>query len=1182
MRRKTHPPTPQKPSGFSLVITVTLMILLSLIAVGLLSLSSSVLRSSANASTMMRAQANARLGLMIAIGELQENLGPDRRISANASSVLPDANEPELLGAWESYRWDAEAGGRPDYSGKRSLFGRWLVSTLDSENATNTRLPSGSLPNAIQLQRPSPGAGQTQSDGLRGSIVPLGTDDNSALGGYAYAVIDESQKVPIDTPLDLPEETYEEIAFRTSPPRARQELILDELDPENVASPETLVSLPTAGLATGSENILNYQGALTTGTYSLLTDVVEGGFKKDLTTAFESSNVDLADIFDRDSLYFSPDDGALRWDYLKDHYLHYRDLSQTDSGTPEKNLRSELRPSRIGTYLDPEEERLLPVISKFQLIFSMVTHYAHISERVTFFNQNGGNTNYGVPHLVYDPVITLYNPYDVALSLEQLRVRIWDPPILFGFKKNGAWLRSQHARGELHGLARFQIAYEKDPNARKYFTLFLSERDRRGSPGDPITLEPGEVRVFSPWVEDDWTWGLETGSGDYSPRAFFDWDARNEFGNIDGRTGNRLGVESIPGWDTRAGFQVDHLSYGGDRPPATLYDFERNNGIGQGGWLGIRITDTVSVVAKPGRSNANRRVPDFAIDILAGSGRAGSNLEDVSTDLVRSYTFDFNNVEEELGGTLVRPEIERTWRVRDLLQRPNDKSAGGKTPFAMLTMSAKTTVDDYDIAKPWLHNHPVVEGLAQDTGRVGNALDTYDLRVDEIASFSDAVQFEDSTGRGYYGASSQAQLGTTNVPMFRVPVTPAASLGDLIPGNLAPSSALPRVTHPLGNSRAHPLISSGSVTNSLTGGDRRIFGSGLMLDHSYLLNDALWDRTFFSTVADFAGDLAPRRDARQMLEGFFQGEESLLNSRLAPLNPENQKPEELAASLMGMNEEERVERIAGSLAIRGGFNVNSDSYEAWKAVLSSVRDQAVVSWSLARSESEGRSAFPRATLPLVDDNERINGISMENNRAWAGYRSLSDQQIEALATSIVEQIRRRGEQDLAPSLSLAEFVNRRIDGSGALHSVAGLLETAIEETGLNESFYGDYSLRVSGTDSLTPADLTGLAEPAAREGQTAEGSPIALTQGDLLMPLASFITVRGDTFRVRAYGEAREGRNGPLVRAWCEATVQRTPDYLDPADENHLSEDELTSEVNQRFGRRFRITSFRWLSEDEV
>jgi hypothetical protein len=51
-------------------------------------------------------------------------------------------------------------------------------------------------------------------------------------------------------------------------------------------------------------------------------------------------------------------------------------------------------------------------------------------------------------------------------------------------------------------------------------------------------------------------------------------------------------------------------------------------------------------------------------------------------------------------------------------------------------------------------------------------------------------------------------------------------------------------------------------------------------------------------------------------------------------------------------------------------------------------------------------------------------------------------------------------------------------------------------------------------------------------------------------------------------------------RAWCEAVVQRVPDYVDPADPPEAVAG--LTETNATFGRRFEIVQFRWLTPEEV
>lgn len=82
---------------------------------------------------------------------------------------------------------------------------------------------------------------------------------------------------------------------------------------------------------------------------------------------------------------------------------------------------------------------------------------------------------------------------------------------------------------------------------------------------------------------------------------------------------------------------------------------------------------------------------------------------------------------------------------------------------------------------------------------------------------------------------------------------------------------------------------------------------------------------------------------------------------------------------------------------------------------------------------------------------------------------------------------------------------------------------------------------------------------AALEG--AGVSPLEFRDG-----LSPWLTVRSETFRVRAYGEARNPAEPGAVEAaaWCEAIVQRVPEEL------------------PGFGRRFVIVGFRWLGPDDI
>jgi hypothetical protein len=274
----------------------------------------------------------------------------------------------------------------------------------------------------------------------------------------------------------------------------------------------------------------------------------------------------------------------------------------------------------------------------------------------------------------------------------------------------------------------------------------------------------------------------------------------------------------------------------------------------------------------------------------------------------------------------------------------------------------------------------------------------------------------------------------------------------------------------------------------------------------------------------------------------------------------------------------RAQKIASELAIDGAFNVNSTSVDAWRAVLSSLRDQAVYGWGKQPVTNSGRTPLARMTLPM--------GGAMVSSASplvrWTGFRTLNDTDISNLAQAIVTEIRKRGVADQAPAFSLGEFVNRRPGSS--VHSLAGLLQTAIDNT---PTLNGDYNN--NGRDSKV-IDLSNMATnnrskgaqcQDAMKGFTGEGAPPMLTQGDLMEGLATVATVRGDTFKIRACGESVS--NGTVVsRAWCEAVVQRVPAYVDPSDPVETKPANLKSTANKLAGRRFVIKSFRWLNPDEV
>jgi hypothetical protein len=184
--------------------------------------------------------------------------------------------------------------------------------------------------------------------------------------------------------------------------------------------------------------------------------------------------------------------------------------------------------------------------------------------------------------------------------------------------------------------------------------------------------------------------------------------------------------------------------------------------------------------------------------------------------------------------------------------------------------------------------------------------------------------------------------------------------------------------------------------------------------------------------------------------------------------------------------------------------------------------------------------------------------------------------LDKLAENIVEQVRARG-----PFLSLSEFVNRQLSNDNEL-ALAGALQTALNQLAANSSLNPFQILQDESVPSLAdPPGPDGYLFREAAVGHNTYGLPGWSRQADLLRPLAPILSARDDTFTIRAYGDARSPDGKILARAWCEATVQRTRDFVDPMDPAEITT-APTVPANQTFGRKFKMLSFRWLRAGEV
>lgn len=386
------------------------------------------------------------------------------------------------------------------------------------------------------------------------------------------------------------------------------------------------------------------------------------------------------------------------------------------------------------------DETRLPVIARMQVVYSVVAHHNHVPDRIAFYQTQGqGNLNYAVPHLVYEPIVTLYNPYNTPLVLPQARIRMANPPVGFRFKKNNDYLRAEwEAGGPFFGLGRFQIANENNANAQKTLTLSLGGGTSANYSG-PVILAPGEWKTFGIRVEANWTWGLETASA-YSPRSFFDWDTTRDFTNKDGRTNNLFGAEAIPVIDLRAGFQTDSLSVGNGRPVATRYSFETGSPFGNTAWVAIHLGNDFKVEAKGVDTVLDPAIPDFQLSILGGA------VQNPVNDTLKSYSFSIADLVQPETPDAATPSISRTLRISDILQTAANTTPGGKTWLANFVIAARSSA---------LQQRKFQEETVTSS-------ELYEVRLDPVQQITDGVVWE----------------GPSDTPLDGVVVTGVERVGD--------------------------------------------------------------------------------------------------------------------------------------------------------------------------------------------------------------------------------------------------------------------------------------------------------------------------------------------------------------------------------------------------------------------
>lgn len=1222
------PPLPRtrEARGFALIVTLSLMILLTVIAVGLLTLSSISLRSSSVGSAGATARANARMAMMIAIGELQKYAGPDQRVTATAGMEDDSYPNPQWMGVWNT-----------EIDKKSPDAMKWLVSgdnlkpQIDSLDAKNSAL-FASVPKSDPSRKE-----------LRAQLVNVQGEKFN--GRFGYWVGDEGVKARVDVSSPIEKIPSNEVARKTARALAPQEAGLlkfdsdpmwAKFDPAQSFDRSSLISLGTVAVATtGSlaprEVPKHYFNDLTTGGVGLPVNVKGGGIKTDLSVLFDKSMETKAAMLQRymgtvpqrdatlgsfqtttgvtdPKKYFlsenlskngtskvGPNWGNL-WSYAKLWENVTANKSRLVGGIPRPS--SDLRMDNWAPYAnqsggewanDPQHgnSTIGPVLSllQFTVRLSAVGPFVGTAASPPI-------GKYYIPRLEIKPVIGLWNPYNVTLNSSSYQIN-WSlaPYMRFAHNKppSGApdiheiWLREYWNTGRT--AANGVTLPVEGSQGGGYFNLETNS----------ITLAPGEMRLFSINTQEPLagagqanrlvsTWGENGGfympikrSQDHptDPNQKKGADLRVPAGNDiwfgsmvlqDTQAETQEVLEWAPGVGTRK-----HLkdTYGSDLATSATASWVtlKSGDLSLARCSNLWNGGTDQKMGTPVNNNQKYFVPEQV-----------RHSQYTNADTTRKYTIDALGMGDvghlATWRMIVRNATDGQSSVTTTAANQglrgwidsNPRAMAGSPRFDGSRING-TKVEGWNFISNFTgerNDYPNVMGEGR--GKGGSRGLVAEGNLGEIEPPGEMVG---GSFVGYGGGgSTEATGGVSNVIIYDVPRGPLTSVGQLQHAQLSRYNFEPGFV--VGNSYANLRI---PPAQTFVEDFAKDFGSSgapgfRLVDTSYEVNDRLWDSVFFSTLApDYVmGSSYSELDMKSLADGSKQ----LPNPRMlvTPL------PGDVSLEAIVNDAADRApEALAARIGIKGAFNVHSTSKAAWKAILSSLgsSDMPVVPLSATATTTDwkempgirfNRFSYPGSVVPFEAD------PLGDTDAFWRGWRKLSDKELDTLAGEIVKEVKQRG-----PFHSMAEFVNRNPKGTVAQQQ-KGTLQAALDRT-LNSSLPDETGKLAQKPDGAQFAGTPGDARQSA-------GYPGNILQGDILQSLAPILQVRSDYFRIRTCGEALDKNGKVVAKVWCEAFVQRTGDYVSNEEKAEIPFLELKNEVNKTFGRHFELVSFRWLAQSEI
>ena len=1202
--------------GFALIATISIMVLLVIISLAMVSLSNSKVKSIGLNETMDQARANAQLALARALAQLQETLGPDQRVTATASilggtgspyssMITPIDGRKHWAGVWRS---DTAfiTGGSPSYSPAMPdtrVFAGWLVSSPNS-NLLNEVGTSGSTHGEVTLFN-----GASVEDDVIIPKLELIDGNNDSTGKYAYWIEDEGVKANLGWYESDNSNPYVKQTSRLSSvlgpdysifegpfndytieypisKNSSNAVTLDLIEDIDKASRESEIHLAAGSSDSGRNWLRENRHTITMKSLGVMADVKLGGLRRDLSLAFEMDGDDEAEnatVFNQQDYEFinltanQDKMGAIDKSAgmpVYERYL-YRD---------KKNYNGTLNATAFSNDIDSNSDTMrgsnwwalrdyanlykrlvthsngyrmasrpyFPNISSegraYSQLFDTAGTYADhwdLESRYGYFSPNTYRYIYRPARPSYAPVTlgvtallgTKVVDYDSSTLKGDLAITV--DPIFYIWNPYNVQITVNRLNFDMDnsfpGACNIQI---KDPTDTT-ITTTSSQYLRNLFQGNVNTAG----RAFTFEVNDGANTSFVMEPGEVvvvSPSTA---------GSGTSNLGYFVGGIDNSGIIINSGIELD---------------FSSGNPIVRIGYANIHTasTDRFYIGSKMEHNGVLEELQNQHMQVRAGFG-TGTWLEYITPGIgnstyVNSNPYSANDL------------IDQKHFFGFYLSLIKPVQFGGKSPNPVEILAR-------------FNPNPIL--INKDYWRVATFNQSYSMvsTSDETDLLNDnGFNFAATPRNAFWGSSYNSIIGSTAFVAKNLPNAPLFSLAEFSNANLSLMSTDPY--YAVGNSWSHPHILPTSTYDAS-------FNSGkTTADHSWLMNDGLFDRYYLSGIAPeytiSSSGYSASGTIADKLNLFFSADyqSAGLNSTLSPYLPNDVSAvdaiNELSSTTVG---DAGYLKLGAYSYINGAFNINSTSTKAWEALLRSNRGYQVTDSDHSMSSGmtiESTTPFPAGSNPATQGaSSGTEPFAIEN---YSGYPRLSDAQITDLAAAIVNEVKLRG-----PFMSISDFVNHRLHSAPTSVDYTGALQSAIDNTSINDAV-------ILSSNGTTPNYSHGLLDglsgtEVSGTGSTAAALPTYLTQAKLLQALAPKIAARSDTFRIRAYGEVLNSGGEIIASAICEAVVQRLPDYVDseanqPWDELNPVNPTLPTlnDINEKFGRKFVMREFRWLNADEI